>query len=160
MVPWCQPIILAVLLLTAAPAVAAEQNPFAWPAGHRGLIDGISYGTVAANLVGDTWNSWRAPDRPRALGCQALRVGLVVAIAEVTKRLVHRTRPDGSDRLSFFSEHTALAAVSTPWMLRVSIPMAGATGYGRMAANRHWPTDVLTGAAVGAAVAGLVRCGR
>jgi len=139
------------MILAAAPA-RAEGNPFAWPA-HGNIADWASYATVATNIAGDSVHSWRQVDRGKAFTCQGLRLALVAGIAEMVKQAVHRTRPDGSDQLSFFSEHTALAFVSTGWALQVSIPLGAATGYGRLAANRHYPTDVLTGAGVGSAVA-------
>lgn len=81
----------------------------------------------------------------------ALRAGLSVAAAEAVKRLVSRERPNGVDDLSFFSEHTALACLGVwkrgEWML------CPAVGYLRVAADWHWSTDVMTGAAVGGAMA-------
>lgn len=71
------------------------------------------------------------------------------------------------DMLSFFSGHTSLtftlavAAGSTaslrgyreaPIVWAVGLPLALATGYFRIAADRHYLTDVLTGALVGSAV--------
>lgn len=76
--------------------------------------------------------------------------------------------PD-DDNLSFFSSHTAVTsafafasaeianrrAVRTPLVFFLGI-CAGLTGYLRIAADRHYLTDVLTGAAVGATVGTLV----
>ncbi len=76
-------------------------------------------------------------------------------------------RPDPDDNLSFFSGHTtftfALAAAagtvsdlrgyrSAPWVWGVGLGLAATTGYLRIAADRHYLTDVLVGAAVGTAV--------
>jgi membrane-associated phospholipid phosphatase len=136
-----------VALLIAAP-VSAESNPLRW-ASNRKAADWLSTGLVAGNIVGETLASLHAPDRKHALGCQALRTGIALGAAEGTKLLVHRTRPDGSDRKSFFSEHTALATVSTGWRFGVSIPIAMGAGYGRGAADKHYLTDIATGALVG-----------
>lgn len=84
----------------------------------------------------------------RCLETEALRVGLGVGIAEIVKRLVHRERPDGSNALSFFSEHTELACLAT--VRGRAWAVCPAVGYLRMAADKHWLTDVGTGAAVGA----------
>jgi membrane-associated phospholipid phosphatase len=69
--------------------------------------------------------------------------------------------------MSFFSGHTtwafALAASSgtvasmrgyelAPVVWAVGLPLAAATGYLRIAADRHYLSDVLVGAAVGTAV--------
>jgi membrane-associated phospholipid phosphatase len=75
-------------------------------------------------------------------------------------------RPDpADDNLSFFSGHTtsafALAAGSgtvatmrgyrwAPWVWAQGLTLAAATGYLRIAADRHYLSDVLTGMIVGA----------
>ena len=60
-------------------------------------------------------------------------------------------------RWSFYSAHTALAFASAFGSCRVSIalPIAAGTGYFRIAAGRHYLTDVLAGAAAGT-LTGLV----
>lgn len=75
------------------------------------------------------------------------------------------------DNLSWFSGHTTFVATLTassatvafmrgyplaPLPLGVGALLTGATGYLRIAATKHYVTDVLTGAAVGAAVGFLV----
>ncbi len=76
----------------------------------------------------------------------------------------------GDDHLSFFSGHTAvsfsLATATWGWMHAEGSPhapwaggalLAGAAfvGYSRIAADRHYLTDVLTGAVIGSAVGWL-----
>jgi membrane-associated phospholipid phosphatase len=76
-------------------------------------------------------------------------------------------RPDADDNLSFYSGHTtftfALAAAagtvsdlrgyrSAPWVWGVGLTLAATTGYLRIAADRHYLTDVLVGAAIGTAL--------
>jgi membrane-associated phospholipid phosphatase len=41
---------------------------------------------------------------------------------------------------------------SAPWILGLGLAGAATTGYLRVAADAHWATDVLAGAAFGAAV--------
>jgi membrane-associated phospholipid phosphatase len=82
-----------------------------------------------------------------------------------------RTSPNGA--LSFVSGHTTLAfalSTSTFWTiyrrhgsgpyawttLGVGTAVASFVGVGRVAAGKHFPTDVLTGAAVGGAVGTLI----
>lgn len=75
--------------------------------------------------------------------------------------------PDSDDNLSFYSGHTtfafALAASaatisdlrgyeSAPWVWGVGMTLATATGYLRIAGDKHYLTDVLVGAAMGLAV--------
>jgi membrane-associated phospholipid phosphatase len=139
---------LAVVLLAAAPVSADEPRPFRW-SGHHALAGHLSDAVVAAAIAADTAASWRSEHRGRAFGCQALRLGLVTGVTAVVKRTVHRTRPDGSDRMSFFSGHTATAMASAGWRLEVGVPIAVGAGYLRMAADKHYLTDVLAGAAAG-----------
>lgn len=136
-------------LLLASPAAAQETQPLAWSTTHRQLADAISTALVTANLAGATVTAWRSDDRRHAFTCLAIRNGLEVASAEIVKRLVHRTRPDGSDRFSFYSEHTALATVNAGWRVSVSLPIAIGAGYGRAAADKHYLTDIAVGAGAG-----------
>ncbi len=74
------------------------------------------------------------------------------------------TTPSSDDNLSFFSGHTSMAfslaaaagTISTmrgyksaPWVWGVGMALAAATGYFRIAGDKHYLTDVLVGAAVG-----------
>ena len=52
------------------------------------------------------------------------------------------------------TEAFALASVisehyDTPWVQITSYGLAGMVGYARLNNNRHWPSDVLAGAAIG-----------
>jgi len=107
---------------------------------------------------------------------------LAADVTQVAKMLVARERPfvhalsperktftaqPSDNNLSFFSGHTSLVfALATaagtvttmrgyrwaPAVWSVGLVAASTTGYLRIAADRHWFTDVLVGAAVGAAV--------
>ncbi len=84
-----------------------------------------------------------------------------------------RERPDGSDSRSFPSGHTSAVAVNTMLSSRniaylgLSPTLEGAlkiglntmtlsTGWARIEANKHYPTDVLFGAALGNFVAAFI----
>lgn len=136
------------LVLLAAVQARAEEQPAAWPS-HQALADQLSTGFTVSQLVAEIQSAWRAPDRWPAVGCVALRVGVTVGLSELSKHTVSRMRPDGSDDHSFFSEHTALATVAGGWSVSASIPIAFGAGYGRAAANKHYWSDILAGAAVG-----------
>jgi membrane-associated phospholipid phosphatase len=138
-------IVSVVVLARPACAQPTAFDPSLALAEHRVIPDAISYGTAATALALEAAHVWRA-DRVRGLERFALRVGLVVVGSEVVKRAVHRTRPDGSDDLSFWSEHTALACLSPS---RWGMSLCAMTGAGRVAAGRHYVTDVAAGAAVG-----------
>ncbi len=82
------------------------------------------------------------------------------ALVTPTKRLTHVLRPDSSDYLSFPSGHTAEAFANAeflrmeygnqyPWLAVAGYAMAATTGYLRMYNNKHWFSDVLSGAAIG-----------
>lgn len=144
------------MLCAAAPA-AAQDAPGAWSPDARHIADGVSTGLVFTQIGLDTLASWRAPDRKRAFTHQALRLGGTIGVAELTKLIVHRRRPDGSDYKSFFSEHTAVAAASGGWSLQVTLPITIGAGYLRGAADKHYPSDVGTGAIVGGLFAWFLR---
>lgn len=85
-------------------------------------------------------------------------------LTESVKILAARERPDGSDALSFWSEHSALAATSAAQLwkhghkrtaLFVNIPLVIATAWLRTSAGKHHPLDVIAGITAGAAI-GLV----
>jgi membrane-associated phospholipid phosphatase len=90
----------------------------------------------------------------RCLTRLSLAEGLNIGLTELVKRTLPRTRPDGSDRKSFYSGHTSMACTAA---LRLRNKWAGVglcagTAYLRMSARKHWATDVLTGAAIGFAL--------
>lgn len=94
----------------------------------------------------------------RCFELQALRTGVTYGLVGLAKWLLPRERPcapacgiDGADQ-SFFSGHTAIAfsTVGGP-RLAFSLPLAIGTGNLRVAAGKHWITDVLVGAGVGLA---------
>jgi len=111
--------------------------------------------------------------------------GVSMALTELSKKFFRRPRPYalngglpcGTDRdasqsgLSFFSGHSATTfalAVSSGtialerdrrnagWVLGTGLAMAATTGYLRIAAERHYFTDVVVGAAVGSLTGFLV----
>lgn len=89
---------------------------------------------------------------------EALSVAGVSTI--VLKLAVQRRRPDGSDTLSFPSNHASGSfAVATVLAGRLGWPAgvpaflaAGFVSYSRLEANRHFLTDTLFGAALGTTV--------
>lgn len=114
--------------------------------GHRQAADWASTGLVVAGLalpclVDRTWDCVKN---------EALQVGIAEAGVELTKLFIHRQRPDMSDFKSFFSGHTTLACVAT---IRTKMfAFCPAVGYLRIAADKHWSTDTITGATVAALV--------
>jgi len=99
-----------------------------------------------------------------AVGEAAIATGLVT---QVVKASAARERPDASDSASFFSGHTSYAfsiAVASgtvasahhheiaPVLWTVGLTLAATTGYLRVAADRHYLSDVVVGAAAGSAL--------
>lgn len=156
-----KPLVL-LMLLVAAPAAAQPLavdglTPSLPNATARTVADVASWGTVAAAELLDTKASWDAPNRLHAFEMQGARVGVTYAAVFAAKLLTHRARPCAPDcgidnpDYSFFSGHTALAfsTLGGP-RLAFSLPLAVSTGGLRVAAGKHYLTDVLAGAAVGA----------
>jgi membrane-associated phospholipid phosphatase len=92
---------------------------------------------------------------------------LTLAVVQVTKNLVHYERPDHSNNLSFPSGHSAIAFTtaallyhqyrdSNMWYATSGFLFATATGVLRIANNKHFAPDVLTGAGIGLASGLLV----
>ena len=76
------------------------------------------------------------------------------------KRTTQVTRPDGTNRHSFPSGHTATAFMTatmltkeyghhSPWVGVGAYSLATATGLMRVANNKHWLSDVMVGAGIG-----------
>lgn len=85
---------------------------------------------------------------------------LAASVVLPTKYFVGEERPDGSNKLSFPSGHTATAFSSAHFLYReyrdqnfwLSIsgyPIAAATGMYRIFNDRHWVGDVVAGAGIG-----------
>ena len=95
-------------------------------------------------------------------------------ITEFIKDITHRVRPDNSDDRSFFSGHTSTAFVTSAFLYEETLEYldrsvrnetlnttlkaasfallygwAGYVGYSRIKDNKHYFSDVVTGAAVG-----------
>lgn len=140
-------------------AASAQQLP---TPGQRAAADWISWGTAITAVAVDTRASFECPDRVRCLEREGLRLGIVYGAAFLTKILVHRDRPCAPEcgidnpAYSFFSAHTALTFSSVGGArLSVALPLAITTGGLRVAAGKHWATDVLAGAGVGLLVSRL-----
>jgi membrane-associated phospholipid phosphatase len=141
---------------------ASDVLVFGVPAGVA-LYDGLTVGSM------------------RAAGPDLLIIGEAVALTGVltqaTKFVAARQRPyavygtlpskGADDRLSFFSGHASVAFSAAaaggrlaqlrgdaawPWVYGIGFTAAAATGYFRMAADKHWLTDVLAGAGAGTAI--------
>ena len=130
------------------------------PEFHRHLDDYTQY-LPAAVMLGlklggeESRSSWG-----RMLASDMLSVAVMASIVNTLKHTTHVERPDGTDRHSYPSGHTATAFMTatmltkeyghkSPWIGIGAYTVASATGLMRMANNKHWLSDVLTGAGIG-----------
>lgn len=130
------------------------------PLFHRHVDDYTQY-APAAILLGmklagvEGRSSWG-----RMLVSDAFAAALMGGVVTTLKLTTQVERPDGSNNHSFPSGHTATAFMTatmltkeyghkSPWIGIGAYATASATGLMRMANNKHWLSDVLTGAGIG-----------
>lgn len=100
-------------------------------------------------------------DWPRLLASAAMSYGIMAGFVNGIKYTASEMRPDGSTANSWPSGHTATSFVGatilhkeygltrSPWFSVAGYGMATATGVMRILNNRHWISDVLSGAGIG-----------
>ena len=100
-------------------------------------------------------------DWPRLLASAGMSYGLMALFVNTIKYTAKEMRPDGSTANSWPSGHTATAFVGatllhkeygltrSPWWSVAGYGVATATGVMRVLNNRHWISDVLSGAGLG-----------
>ncbi len=90
----------------------------------------------------------------------AMSAAIMGSVVNTVKHSAKVMRPDGSNSHSFPSGHTATAFMAatmlskeyghlSPWVSIGAYSAATATGLMRVANNKHWLSDVLTGAGIG-----------
>jgi membrane-associated phospholipid phosphatase len=100
-------------------------------------------------------------DWGRYLASVAMSYGIMAGLVNGIKYTAKEMRPDGSTANSWPSGHTATAFVGatilhkeygltrSPWFSIAGYGVATATGVMRVLNNRHWVSDVLSGAGIG-----------
>ena len=100
-------------------------------------------------------------DWGRLLASAAMSYGAMAILVNSIKYTAKEMRPDGSTRNSWPSGHTATSFVGatilhkeygltrSPWYSIAGYGVATATGVMRVLNNRHWVSDVLSGAGIG-----------
>lgn len=100
-------------------------------------------------------------DWPRFWASAASSAAIMAGLVNGLKYTTSEMRPDGSTRNSWPSGHTATAFLAatilhkeygltrSPWFSVGAYTMATATGVMRVLNNRHWISDVLSGAGIG-----------
>ncbi len=113
--------------------------------------------TVGLKLAGYEGRS----DWPRLLASAAMSYGIMAAFVNGIKYTAKEMRPDGSSANSWPSGHTATSFVGatllhkeygltrSPWFSVAGYGVATATGVMRVLNNRHWVSDVMSGAGIG-----------
>ena len=99
-------------------------------------------------------------DWGRMIASDAMSAVIMASVVQSMKHTTNVMRPDGSDNHSFPSGHTAMAFMTatmltkeyghiSPWIGLGAYTFATSTGLMRIANNKHWLSDVLTGAGIG-----------
>ncbi len=100
-------------------------------------------------------------DWPRLLASAGMSYAIMAGFVNVIKHTAKEMRPDGSTANSWPSGHTATAFVGasllhkeygltrSPWWSVAGYGVATATGVMRVLNNRHWISDVMSGAGIG-----------
>ena len=100
-------------------------------------------------------------DWPRLLSSAGMSYAIMAAFVNGIKYTAKEMRPDGSTANSWPSGHTATAFVGasllhkeygltrSPWWSVAGYGVATATGVMRVLNNRHWISDVMSGAGIG-----------
>lgn len=167
-----------ILGATAAAALTASRWDGAGAAEAREHLPAsrFSFGNTGGSLLvqgggaAATWALGRALGSPRltALGGDLVEAQLVTqTVVQALKVSVQRPRPDGSNRLSFPSGHTASTFATASVLQRhygwkAGVPayaFAAYVGAARMAADKHHLTDVLVGAGIGVVAGRAVTVG-
>lgn len=136
------------LVLALSTNANAENNPFKLSSENgRRLANQVSNVTVGTQIGLEIFRVSRLDgSKKHNFTCLATRNLVGYGINEVLKRVVKRTRPDGSDRKSFPSMHTMFATVNARgWSYSLSI----STAWERGAADKHYITDTAFGFGLG-----------
>jgi membrane-associated phospholipid phosphatase len=151
------------------PVFGSVENAAKW-SGILHAADGVGMIATALSVDADE-NPWRL--RGRTLAVEGAAAFTAISLTEGIKYAAGRERPDGSDNLSFPSGHASLTFAYTAacrrnlqateldrgWRIGLTAgfeTLAIGTGWSRIEAQKHYPTDVLAGAALGNYIALLV----
>lgn len=130
------------------------------PQFNRHLDDYMQYAPAAVMLGMKAMGVESRSSWGRMLVSDAFSAMIMGGVVNTLKTTTKVERPDGSNRHSFPSGHTATAFMTatmltkeyghkSPWIGIGAYSVASATGLMRMANNKHWLSDVMTGAGIG-----------
>lgn len=137
---------------------AVKRNDYL-PRFHHHADDYLQYAPGAIMLGMKTFGIEGRSSWTRMLVSDAFSALLMGSVVNTLKQTTHVVRPDGSNDHSFLSGHTATAFMTatmltkeyghiSPWISIGAYTVASSTGLMRMANNKHWLSDVLTGAGI------------
>lgn len=152
---------LAVIFLSLLTVVLGKASDFDYPVGspsRKGV--GISTDVVAIGMPVATVALVIAKKDWEGLLRGSIEGVATVGVTYLMKTTIHKRRPDGSDRQSFPSMHSATAFADASFLMRrygwkFGVPayaLAGYVAWGRVYSKKHDGWDVLTGAAIGTAI--------
>jgi membrane-associated phospholipid phosphatase len=135
------------------------------------VVASVNWFATAALAPSGDEHLW--PNKARGMGMQALTLFATRSVTDGLKSLVDRERPDRPADNSFPSLHTSgatsaatLAArnidymnisdTQKAWWKAGGYTVAGLTGWARIEGNRHYPSDVLFGFALGHFIAAFM----
>ncbi len=159
---------VGVPLFVAGIIAKSEKNAFKQQTKHSLLtkfktgIDDYTQFFGPAAVVGMKLGGYEGrSDWPRLLASAGMGYGIMALLVNTIKYTAKEVRPDGSSANSWPSGHTATAFVGatllhkeygltrSPWWSVAGYGVATATGVMRVLNNRHWISDVLSGAGIG-----------
>jgi membrane-associated phospholipid phosphatase len=131
----------------------------------RGTLLAETFVTMLATPSGNDAKEW-LPAKGKGVGVELLALGATAGTTEVFKRPANRTRPDGSSNGSLPSNHASMAFSAATLTNRnveslhltpraryplqaANILLASGTAWARVEGAKHFPSDVLAGAALG-----------
>jgi membrane-associated phospholipid phosphatase len=149
----------------STPVFGSESNAADWSTGLQVASVAVYVSSVLATPSGEVDGDWfaaKAKGTAVGLGAFAVTSGVTSGL----KSVVSRERPDGSDDDSFPSGHASTAAVfdtltvrnlktidMSPALRTTLVVGTGAitagSAWARVEANKHYPSDVLVGVAIG-----------
>ncbi len=130
-----------------------------------GACVGVALGSLLATPSGEGVSEWTLA-KSKGLAIEGGAVMATAGVSEGLKNLIYRHRPVGRSTSSFPSGHASTAfslatltsrnldSIDIPsearWGLQAgSYALAGSVAWSRVESGRHFPTDVLAGAAIG-----------
>lgn len=147
------------------PVFGSKESAREWSNDLRSLTGVGAITTLAATPSGDQPLDWTAAKFKGVL-VEGSALGVTSLVVGSLKDYSERDRPDGGDKRSFPSSHTSqafagarlasrnLESISMSYRSRRAwdatfLTMAAGTGWARIEAGQHYPSDVLAGAAIG-----------